>query len=89
MREEKRNVFALLSLFCGITAWVPWVVVFAAPLAWGFAVLAHVTAIRRDQRKGLGLAHAGALLAFLGVLLHFALVFVLVLLGVVLEPFLG
>lgn len=81
MHQERRNIFALLALFCGITAWVPWVVVLAAPLAWIFAIAAHVTALRRDQRRGLQLAWAGAVLAALGVALHLAIVFVFALAG--------
>ncbi|TVR04400.1 MAG: hypothetical protein EA398_02535 [Deltaproteobacteria bacterium] len=81
MQEEGRNVLALLSLFCGITSWVPWVVVITAPLAWGFAIAAHVTALRHNQRRGLQLAWLGALLAALGVLLHLAIVLIFVGLG--------
>lgn len=81
MQEERRNVLALLALFCGIASWVPWIVVITAPLAWGFAIAAHVTALRRNQRRGLQLAWLGALLAALGVLLHLAIVLLFVGLG--------
>ena len=64
----------LLALFCGITAWVPWVVVLAAPLAWAFALTALWAARKRDARKGLDAAAWGAGLALAALLFHMAVV---------------
>lgn len=74
MQREGRNVFALLTLFCGITSWVPWVIVITFPLAIAFAGLALLTAWKRDQRRGLDAALHGVLLAVAALATHLFIV---------------
>ncbi len=61
-----RNRFAFLSLICGICAWVPLVILVAAPLAVLFALLAFAT----GRGGGLAPARAGLILTAVAVALH-------------------
>jgi hypothetical protein len=70
VRQERRNHMAFLSLVMGICAWVPLVIVFAAPLSLLFAVLALWQARRPQARHGVSGALWGVVLSGIAVLLH-------------------
>lgn len=72
LRRDKRNVFATMAVFAGIASWVPLVIVLAFPLTLVCAVLALVTAVRKDQRRGLKAAWVGVVLAVSALALHLA-----------------
>lgn len=74
MKREGRNVFALITLFCGITSWVPWVIVITFPLTLMFALLAVLTSWRSDSRRGMDAAFYGTLLAVTALAAHFFIV---------------
>jgi hypothetical protein len=68
--REHRNHFAFLSLFMGICAWVPLMILFCAPLSFIFAGAAFLTAKRRKSNKGIGGAWAGMFLSVIAIGLH-------------------
>lgn len=69
-----RNRFAFMALMAGIASCVPWLVVFLAPIAWGFAALAYVEAARHPARRAqIKLAHVGLGLSVASAVLQLAL----------------
>ncbi len=68
--REHRNHFAFLSLFMGICAWVPLMILFCAPLSFLFAGAAFLTARRRQSNRGIGGAWAGMFLSVIAIGLH-------------------
>lgn len=62
------NRLAFFALICGICAWVPLVILVAAPLAVLFALMAWV----RGPRDHMGAAWAGVALTAMAVVLHTA-----------------
>jgi small neutral amino acid transporter SnatA (MarC family) len=77
------NLFAFLTLMCGITSWVPIIVVITAPLTFGFFVLAHVFARRKGHRGRLHAAWTGLALTLMALGLQVALAGVAALPGMV------
>lgn len=67
------NPFAFLTLMCGITSWVPLIIVITAPLTPVFFVLAHVFARRRGMEGRLHAAWTGLLLTCMSLGLQLAL----------------
>ncbi len=68
-RRERRNHFAFLSLFMGICAWVPLMILVCGPLSFLFAGLAWMTS-QKGRDRGLGAAWAGMFLTVIAALLH-------------------
>lgn len=75
MRKDRRNVFATMAVFAGISSWVPLVIVLAFPLTLVCALLALVTALHKDQRRGLKAAGVGVFLAVTALAAHLAFTF--------------
>lgn len=61
--RSPRNHFAFLALIAGICAWVPLVIVVAAPLTVGFAILGELQARRTGHARGAHAGRAGLVLA--------------------------
>lgn len=78
------NLFAFLTLMCGIGCWVPLVVVLTAPLMFGFFALAHATGAHHAVRAPRGsagrfnVAWSGLVLGLLGIGLQVAVTLVVV-----------
>jgi hypothetical protein len=70
VRQESRNQWAFLSLFMGVCAWVPLVILMAAPLSLGFAAIAFATSKRQGSTRGLGGAVYGVVLTCIAIVLH-------------------
>ena len=70
VKQEQRNMWAFLSLFMGVCAWVPLLILLAAPLSLGFAVLAFVTARRQNHSRGIAAAGYGVFLTLFAIVLH-------------------
>lgn len=67
------NPFAFLALMCGITSWVPLIIVITFPLTLVFFVAAHVFAWRRGLPRRLNAAWTGLVLAALSLAVQGAL----------------
>ncbi|MFT6396274.1 MAG: hypothetical protein ACJAYU_001017 [Bradymonadia bacterium] len=67
------NSFAFLTLMCGITSWVPLIIIITGPLTFGFFVLAHIFARREGVPGRLHAAWTGLLLTMLSLGLQIAL----------------
>lgn len=70
MARDQRNVFATMAVFGGIASWVPLVIVLAFPLTYLCALLAVITAVRKDRRRGLKAAWVGVILATAALFVH-------------------
>lgn len=70
MQRDQRNVFATMAVFAGIASWVPLVIVLAFPLTYLCALLALITAVRKDRRRGLKAAWVGVILATVALVIH-------------------
>lgn len=72
IRGERRNVFAVMTLFAGICSWVPLVIVVAFPLAVFSAVLSVATVWRKESRRGFNATVFGLVLACSALFTHLA-----------------
>ena len=72
--SDRPNHWALVTLFCGIISWVPWVVVFAAPLTFAFALLTFWQARKKNRRRHLPAAVFGVFLSIVAVVIQLAIV---------------
>lgn len=70
IQKDGRNVFATMAVFAGIASWVPLVIVMALPLTYISALLAVVTAVRKDARHGLKAAWIGVVLGTTALVVH-------------------
>lgn len=73
IRKDGRNVFATMAVFAGIASWVPLVIVLALPLTYLSALLAVITAVRRDARRGLKAAWVGVVLGTIALIVHISI----------------
>ncbi|MFT4703882.1 MAG: hypothetical protein ACI81R_001577 [Bradymonadia bacterium] len=62
-KKRPRNHAAMLALFCGISSWVPLIIVITGPLTFLFALIALVLSVRSGHREQLNMAGAGVILA--------------------------
>ena len=70
VKQEQRNMWAFLSLFMGVCAWVPLLILLAAPLSLGFAVIAFATSRRQHHTRGVAAAGYGVFLTLFAIVLH-------------------
>ena len=70
------NAFSFLALMCGITSWVPLIVVITGPLTFAFFAIAHLIARREGEQRRLNAAWTGVVLALLSLALQVGLAFV-------------
>ena len=68
--RDGRNVFATMAVFAGISSWVPLVIVVALPLTYAAALLALLTGVMRNRRRGLKAAWVGVVLATAAAVVH-------------------
>jgi hypothetical protein len=76
-----RSVMAMTSLVCGITAWVPLVILAAAPISLVCALLAHLAVQGPDRHRRLAPARWGVVLTLVAMAIHSAVFMIAVGLG--------
>lgn len=68
-----RSVLSMTALICGIAAWVPLLILAAAPISLGSAAIAYVTVRGPDRSRRLAPARWGVVLTLIAIVLHGAI----------------
>lgn len=63
----------MTALICGIAAWVPLLILAAAPISLGAAALAYLTVSGEDRTRRLAPARWGVVLTLIAIVLHGAI----------------